>query len=234
MNLAKSLVHRLGRIYCREICRREYESQQPGHINERPIEFRFVFEQLTRIKTATVLDVGTGTTALPHLIRNCGFMVTAIDNVRDYWPTGMVNRHYYVLNDDITKPRIEKRFDLITCISVLEHIRDHDAAMRSMFRLLNPGGHVVVTFPYNESRYVENVYKLPGAAYGQDLPYICQVFSRSQVDHWLRENHGTLLEQEYWQCVTGELWAFGESINPPRRVDKTERHQLSCLVMRGS
>jgi hypothetical protein len=28
----------------------------------------------------------------------CGFVVTAIDNVRDYWDHGMVNRHWTVLD----------------------------------------------------------------------------------------------------------------------------------------
>lgn len=232
MKLAKSLLHAIGRTYCKEICRREYESQRVGRISERPIEFRFVFEQLTNLNATTVLDVGTGTTAIPHLLSQCGFFVTAIDNVRDYWPTGMFNRHFHVIDDDITQPRLDQRFDLITCISVLEHIPNHDAAIRSMFGLLNPGGHLVLTFPYNEGKYVDNVYKLPGAGYGQNAPYICQVYSRAQVDGWLKENHATVVQQEYWQCFTGEFWTFGESLHPPRRVEKDERHQLTCLLMR--
>ena len=80
----------------KKICEREFLSQTPGNINERPIEFSFVFKYLTRFYPKTILDVGTGLTSLPHLMRSCGFMVTAIDNVRDYWPKGMVNRHYYI------------------------------------------------------------------------------------------------------------------------------------------
>lgn len=38
-------------------------------------------------------------------------------------------------------------FDLITCISVLEHIPDHEAALRSMWGLLRPGGRLYLSLP---------------------------------------------------------------------------------------
>jgi SAM-dependent methyltransferase len=230
-NVAKTLAHRLGRAYCREVCRREYNNQQFVRVSERPIEYRFVFEQLTQLNAVSVLDVGTGTTALPQLIRTCGFLTTAIDNIQDYWPEGMFNRHYHIINDDITDTRLGKTFDVITCISVLEHIANHDAAMRSMVALLNPGGHLIVTFPYNERRYVDNVYRLPGAGYGQDAPYICQVYSRDQVTGWLTASGATLVHQEYWRFFTGELWTFGEPLRPPREVSVDQPHHLSCLVL---
>ena len=132
----------------REICRSEYE-YQPLLRNERPIEYRFLFESLSKTSPFSVLDIGIGTTALPHLLRTCGFIVTAIDNVVDYWPTGMLNRHFHVIDDDITDTRLTGTFDLIACISTLGHIENHQDALRTMFLLLNPGGHIVLTLPYN-------------------------------------------------------------------------------------
>jgi hypothetical protein len=35
-----------------------------------------------------------------------------------------------------------------------------------MFARLACGGHLIMTFPYNETRYVRNVYELPGSSYG--------------------------------------------------------------------
>src|SRR3990172_2031450 len=182
---AKHLIHTFGRLYSQQVCRREYEGQTFHQPNERIIEYRFVFHSILRISPFTILDVGTGVTALPHLFTTCGLMVTAIDNIRDYWPCGMFNRHFYLINDDITNTRITRTFDLITCVSTLEHIKDHKAAIRSMFILLNPGGHLALTFPYNENQYVENVYALPQAGFGKGVPYTCQVFSRNELNEWL-------------------------------------------------
>ncbi len=226
----KSAVHAFGRWYCEEICRREYESQD-RKINERPIEFRYVFEQIARLNPATVLDVGTGTTALPHLIRNCGCVVTAIDNVRDYWPSGMFNRHYYIRREDITRCTVKERFDLVTCISVLEHIPNHQAAVQTMLNLLNPGGHLIMTFPYNENTYVDDAFKRPGAERFKGLPYICQVYSRRELDLWASGNDTVLVDQEYWRCFEGTFWAIGDYLLPAVRASRAGPHDLTCILM---
>jgi SAM-dependent methyltransferase len=217
-------------LYLTPLLRSEWQ-KTPEYINERPVEYSFALESLSEICPAEVLDVGPGATAWPHIMATCGWRVTAIDEELNYWKGDYFNRHFYVLRDDVTKPKIKQRFDFITCISVLEHIPDHQSAMKGIFRLLKPGGHVVVTFPYNEERYVENVYALPGAGYGKDAPYKCQVFSRKEIDTWLQENGARILRQEYYQIFDGELWTFGRRIYPPRKVDKDQKHHLTCILM---
>jgi SAM-dependent methyltransferase len=55
-------------------------------------------------------------------------------------------------------------FDIVTCISVLEHIVDDDEAINRMWRLLKPGGRLLVTVPTAAQRSVqwidENEYGL--------------------------------------------------------------------------
>jgi 2-polyprenyl-3-methyl-5-hydroxy-6-metoxy-1,4-benzoquinol methylase len=230
--LAKHLIKNQLNRYVKWICKREFESQTFTRFNERPIEFGFVFRKLAEIYPRTILDVGTGTTALPHLLRNCGCLVTATDNVRDYWPSDMLNRHYHVVDDDITATRLAGTFDLITCISVLEHIKRPDDAVRNMFSLLSANGHLILTFPYNERSYVRNVYELPGSTYGQGVPYIAQAYSRSELERWLRQNDGAIVDQEYWQFWEGDYWTVGKQIIPPRNVTSQDRHQLTCILMR--
>ncbi len=229
--IPKRLVRSLGDLYARELCRREYRAQEFVGINERTVEYRFVFEHLTHAFPRTVLDVGTGQSALPHLMRNCGFLVTAIDNIRDYWPHGMVNRHFHVLDDDILEPRIVGPFDFITCISTLEHIRDHARAMRMMLSLLKPGGRLVATFPYNETNYSENVYALPGSIGAGKYPFVTQAFSRREINLWTRESGAKLVAQEYWRHFDGEFWTLGKRVVPPVRVASGDLHQISCIAL---
>jgi SAM-dependent methyltransferase len=166
------------------------------------------------------------------LIRNCGPVVTATDNVRDYWPDGFVNRHFHVIDDDIRRTRLQGKFDLITCVSVLEHIREHDAAVRSMFHLLRPGGHLVVTFPYTESSYVPNVYDLPASFVREKYPFVTQSYSRAEIDRWVADNGAELVEQEYWRFFDGEHWTCGSPVEPPMKVGRGELHQLTCVLFR--
>lgn len=48
-------------------------------------------------------------------------------------------------------------FDLVTCISVLEHIPEDTAAVRSMWALLRPGGKLVLTLPCMASSLEQHI-----------------------------------------------------------------------------
>ncbi|MGH8217379.1 MAG: class I SAM-dependent methyltransferase [Steroidobacteraceae bacterium] len=232
----KALIHHLGRAYQRRILRSEAESQKFTRYNERPAEFAFVLRCVGRCAPRTILDVGSGTTALPAILSDCGAVVTAIDNVRDYWSSGMINRHWHIEDQDIQRPQIPKRFDMVTCISVLEHIADHRAAVGNIMRLVKLGGHFVLAGPYTDREYVEDTYRVMGAdAQSSAMPYICRSYSRAELEGWLKENGGELIEEEYWRTWTGRHWAQGERIAPPTPSTREGNHTHACfLIRRGS
>lgn len=231
LKIIKSQIKNIFNFYLRWLCKREFKQQSCPRFNERSVEFAFVFRHLAQIYPRKVLDVGTGTTALPHLMRSCGFLVTAIDNVKDYWSSSMINRHYYVIDDDITNSRLHGTFDFITCVSVLEHIEKSDLAVRNMLKLLNPHGYLILTFPYTENSYVRNVYDLPGSTYGQDAPYICQSYSRRELTKWIQDNNGKIIDQEFWRFWDGDYWTVGNQGIPPCKVTAKEKHQISCILI---
>jgi 2-polyprenyl-3-methyl-5-hydroxy-6-metoxy-1,4-benzoquinol methylase len=230
MRILKSIAHRAGQAYVRKVCLAEFESQKFSHHNERPIEYRFALQALAEKRPQTVLDVGTGTTAWPHLLRNCGYVVSAADNVRDYWPDGMVNRHWTVLDVDIVNPRerVHEQYDAITCISVLEHIPDHVKAVRNMVAMLKPGGLLVLTTPYSHLHPDPNVYDRQDALYGKGVSYICRSSSAAELQQWIE--CGLRLEhRELWRLYTGPVWATGERCEWSKAQSETEAHQLGCF-----
>jgi SAM-dependent methyltransferase len=233
MRLPKALINRAGTAWMRRALHREAAHATFRRHNERAVEYSFVFRQVARLCPKQVLDVGTGTSALPSLLRTCGPLVTASDNIKDYWPGGMFNRHFYVVNDDIRSTQLNVGYDLITCVSVLEHITDFRQAVRQMFRLLSPGGHLLLTCPYSHHQFIENVYALAGArAEYRHEPYICRSYSELELNQWLGDSSATLIEQEFWQIETGEFHALGQWICPGRQVTQNQTHQLTCLLLR--
>ena len=231
MNLRNSIKKALT-FFPRWQYQRDFIQQTVTRLNERPVELRFVFSVLAETYPKSILDVGSGTTALPSLMRGCGSHITAIDNIRDYWPSGQINLHYYVMDDDITDTHLKGGYDVITCISVLEHIERYDKAVANMFRLLNENGRLLMTFPYTDKAFVDNVYELPGATLGQSACYKTHSFCHENLDSWLRENNGVLVKQEFWQFWKGRAWSVGSQLIPPRQVTQNEQHQLTCLLMR--
>lgn len=228
-----ALVHKLGRAHQQRILRDLAETQSFRKHNERPQEFAFLFRALGKHAPRTILDVGTGTTALPALLATCGAIVTAIDNVTDYWPDGMVNRHWHIIDDDIQRTKLSATFDMVTCISTLEHIRDYDAAMGNIMRLVRRGGHLVLTCPYTEREFVEDTYRAAGAdPESAKQAYICRSYGRAQLDGWLRSGGGEVVEAEYWKGWTGRHWAMGSRVDPPEASSRDGDHNLACLLIR--
>ena len=228
----KLWINLIGMIYPRWLCKREFKRQKFLGLNERPMEFAFLFRKISEIYPKTVLDVGTGMTALPYMLRNSGLLVTAIDNIKDYWPKGMVNRHFHVVNDDIKNTKLTKTFDVITCISVLEHIQDHRAAMKSMYKLLNPGGTLILTCPYANHQYALNVYDLPESSVTEKFSFVTQSFSENDRARWMQDSLFELVDEEYWQFFEGEFWTCGKKLESPLKVDKKDRHQICCMAFR--
>jgi SAM-dependent methyltransferase len=142
------------------------------------------------------------------------------------------NRHYYVIRDDITDTRLDRQFDCVTCLNILALVEDHRAALRGMFSLLRPGGFLIISCPYNEHEFVPDAYSLPGAGYGQDRPVLCRQYSRAELDGWLAENGGVLVEQELYRCFSGKYWTMGERIVPPEPAGKDDPHHMTCLLIR--
>lgn len=86
-----------------------------------------------------VLDIGAHDRALEHKLAESGYQVTYksmdIDRSRDH--------DYYSLDE------VQEKFDLITCLEVIEHI-DFESGyklLERIFELLNPGGQLVISTP---------------------------------------------------------------------------------------
>lgn len=231
MNI-KNTINYFGMLYPKLIAKREFSKQTFKSINERPHELAFLFKHLAQEQPKKVLDVGTGMTSLPHLMRNCGFHVTAFDNIKDYWSVGMVNRHYHVINEDITTTEYPEKFDFISCISVLEHITNHHSAMSKMIGLLNPGGTLILSCPFNAGKYIPNVYSLPHSNTKEIFSFVTQSFSVIERNSWLSSNQVILIEDEYWKFFDGDYWTCGNKLVKPIQTSIDEPHQICCMAFK--
>ncbi|TWT81164.1 hypothetical protein CA13_26120 [Planctomycetes bacterium CA13] len=98
-----------------------------------------------------------------------------------------------------------------------------------MIKLLNPGGHLLVTFPYCESEHVENVYDLDGSSYGKNATYKTRAYCRSDLDRWFKAGESTIVDQEYWRYWDCKFWTVGNQILPPEKSSVQGLHQHTCL-----
>lgn len=207
-------------------------------INERCVEYSYVFKQITEFAPKLVMDMGTGKTAMPSLIKACGIDVVAVDKDEEQIKDNPCTKGGYcsfdIVKENILDMNLENCFDMITCISVLEHNASHLEVVKKMGNMLKVGGVLILTFPFNENEYIPNAYQLPMAGYGRDAgpTNICQMYSKNEVGLWCEEGGMELIDQEYWKAFTGQYWTYGQRMWPPKKVSREETHQLSCITLR--
>ncbi len=118
---------------------------------------RWAFDQIT-----SVLDVGCGVghwgrVLLPHL--PAAAHVTGIDPEAQWVKVaestaatkGIGHRTRYVQGTAEHIPFPDDSFDLVTCQTVLIHVRDCRVALREMIRVLRPGGLLLAAEPNNQA-----------------------------------------------------------------------------------
>ena len=92
-----------------------------------------------------VLEIGSGTGFLAHLIAQEGCSVIAVEpgNAKSQYPNSKVEW----VNDFFPSPVIEGKFDLICAYGVLEHIAEAKDFLQELIQYLTPEGKIVFSVP---------------------------------------------------------------------------------------
>jgi SAM-dependent methyltransferase len=96
-------------------------------------------------RTRTVLEIGAGTGHQARLIGERGYAITAVDLASSHYAGDRV--HPVIDYDGRRLPAGDASFDVVFSSNVLEHVRDLDAFLDEIARVLVPGGIAVHILP---------------------------------------------------------------------------------------
>ncbi|MEP3636141.1 MAG: bifunctional 2-polyprenyl-6-hydroxyphenol methylase/3-demethylubiquinol 3-O-methyltransferase UbiG [Paracoccaceae bacterium] len=104
------------------------------------------FDKQTTWAGKTVLDLGCAGGFMAEALAQKGAHVSGIDPAQD--AIDAAKSHAKISNLDITydvgvgeqMPYAENTFDIVVCVDVLEHVRDLNAVLAEVARVLKPGG----------------------------------------------------------------------------------------------
>jgi SAM-dependent methyltransferase len=207
-------------------------SADPFHHITRQWEYPFVAAQLERFAAAAgpparVLDAGSGATFFPYFVAETypGVSVDACD--QDAMVTGTLDRIAHPAASRVTArvadlhglPYEDGRFDVVYCISVLEHTRDYRAILEEFHRVLRPGGWLIGTFDVS----VDDRTDIPRAGAADLLAALAERFTA--VDAPGRE--AIALLDDPGTLTTGRMRATHGHLMPWRR---SWRHVAASLL----
>lgn len=124
--------------------------------SERVFENAFCIGQVFKTNPVEILDIGCARSSFPLELCTLGYKVTGID-LRDYF---MQHPNLKFIQGDFSQMTFNNKFDLVTCISVFEHVglgaynEPPDKAkvarfVGKMIEAIAPGGHLILTLPLN-------------------------------------------------------------------------------------
>lgn len=112
---------------------------------------QWIFELFMPYSGEEILEVGCGLGNLTQFFKKVA-KVTCIDKnplFIEHMKIDHPDLEFY--HFDITEENIlflaNKGFDMVLCVNVLEHIRDDEKALSNMFKLLKPGGRLLLYVP---------------------------------------------------------------------------------------
>lgn len=122
-------------------------------------EYASILQQLTELgvpSTAALIDTGCGGSFFDPYLALRYPTLRLVDSLIAGDITAMVaaQRAHYGVAMPLDIARLEDLggpsgvYDVTLCISVIEHVVDHDAGMRELVRVTKPGGYVFITSDY--------------------------------------------------------------------------------------
>ena len=172
-----------------------------------------MIKNTTGLQSGTILDIGCGTGAFLHTMKQAGWNITGLE------PDETARKNALSLyNIDPLPPgelfNLPKdSFDVITAWHVMEHVHQLHEYIDSLKRILAPGGKIFIAVP-NHTSYDALGYKSFWAAW--DVPRHLYHFSPQSM-HILMQIHGLTIQEispmwfdSFYVCMLSEQYKNGK------------------------
>ena len=96
-----------------------------------------------RIKNKKILEIGSGKKYKGHY---CYSIKRFFNNSNEFIQSDIVKEYGHKVID-VTKMKYKNEFDIIICLTVLEHVYDFHKAIKNMYKAIKSNGIVIISVP---------------------------------------------------------------------------------------
>jgi SAM-dependent methyltransferase len=132
----------------------DYFEERTGATEHSERRLREVILSFVPAIAKTILDVGCGSAWVAKAFLPRGYTVCSLDasttNPKKALNRYPSERHYGVAADAFRLPFRDNSFDCIIAAEIIEHVTDPVAFVGELFRVLAPGGKLILSTPYKE------------------------------------------------------------------------------------
>ncbi len=174
-------------------------------------EYPWALERAELAPDDRILDAGCGASVFPPYLARQGYRTEALDLVEPGPPGGGRLGVGYVRGDLERLPFSDGSFDVVFCISVLEHLAEEamKGALGELARVLRPGGRLLLTTDFYADADAELWYRGPDGRF----PVRWNVFDEARLRRMIRAAPGLRLAGELeldvdWETVRPRMRRF--------------------------
>jgi SAM-dependent methyltransferase len=140
------------------------------HLRSAPqmLEYQAIVRRISSDAPGSILDWGCGLGQISDLLQQAGLNVTSFDYRGADAPDAVTTLPRYpsvrahISSDPVRLPYADASFHAVLSCGVLEHVRDPDASLDELARVLRPGGTLYVYKLPNRFSYLEWVARKMG------------------------------------------------------------------------
>jgi len=152
--------------------------------------------KLISTKNGRVLDAAAGRGALTQYLVQMGFETYPIDIDPDQFMVRGVKCFKADLNNQI--PFADNFFDVVLCIETIEHLENPWQYLREVYRVLKPGGQLIISTPNITNIFSRVKYLLKGNYYLFSKQDVLDHYHIEPIPSWKLE---AMLEYEGFEIV---------------------------------
>jgi ubiquinone/menaquinone biosynthesis C-methylase UbiE len=209
-------------------------------VSDNPVFMRqlFAYEQAAKEINGTVLEIGSGEGYGIKLLAPHSSRYIAIDKFKPVNSDNFKSVEFIQMEVPWLNGLEDQLFDVVICFQLIEHIQDDKTLLKEIYRVLKPGGKLLLTTPNKTMSLTRNPYhmreytteefrKLISFYFQPDKIYFGGVYGDEQIMQYQEKNKASIAKWKKWDIFNLEENLPGKWFQVPYDIlNRMNRNKL--------